>query len=206
MTFYTYNVIYKNVHLLVAILIDKQSSKGSGSFMRKLTGWRDLVAGGVYNMVYVGPAGKRGIDEKQTFVVIKNDPKLVVQFVFDQFGSIYSDQLRSDERTLGLPDKVFEHFDLFEPTDESEWFRSAIKVTSLAEALEAGLVTTEYISNQEISSHCFQFAKDLGVYWLISLDETFSGNPLLRRVFILWKSWDALDADFAQYKTTINHS
>ncbi len=173
--------------------------------MKKLQSWKDLKKGGVYNQVYVGDnEAYAKVNGKQTFIVIETTPALKTETLFDEFGSVYSDELRSPTATYPKdPELAFKDVELFEPKDKSEWFIKSVKITSLAAALKANLIKMEDIKDSRMRSSWFTpfFGPKrelLGVYHSFSIEGTLE-NPLLQSVFVIWKTWDALYADFAQY-------
>lgn len=179
--------------------------------MKKIKNWRELRKGGIYNRVYTGNNKVYGrVDGKQTFIVLKTEPSLKVQTLFDQFGDVYSAELRSATITFTYPDLAFREFNLYEPENKSEWFIKSLKLTSLAEALDAKFIGVDAIKrvgkNSKIFAESFGERREmLSVHCNFRIEGTLE-NPLLQNVLVIWKNWEELRADFAKYEVEVQIS
>lgn len=175
--------------------------------MKKVDSWKDIVVGRVYNRVYVGPnEAYAKINGKETFRVVATSPQLEVQVLFSQFGSLFSEEFESNMITFGYPDIAFKEFELYEPADESEWFKKSVRCSSIGEALERGLLTAEDVSNKCFDTGrfipCHSGVEFLGVYGRFSV-EGKTKFPVLQAVFVHWKDWKELRAELGKYGTTV---
>ncbi|MCK9351696.1 MAG: hypothetical protein WCT49_01880 [Candidatus Paceibacterota bacterium] len=177
--------------------------------MKKLNSWKELQKGRVYNQIYIGRnADYAKINGKETFKVLDTKPELRLYVLYGQFGWPTKDDLRSTKIPVPNPDMYFEDFELFEPADESEWFKKSMKFSSVATALQEGLLKAEDICNIEIARSVFSPFYDAksrsGGIWLYFPVEGRTVLPLLQTVYIVWKNWDEVRADLEKHGTTIN--
>jgi hypothetical protein len=174
--------------------------------MKKITNYTKLKKGRVYNRVYVGDnKAYAKINGKETFLVLRTEPHLEVVVLFDQFGSPLADDLRGGVITFGAPEIAFKNFELFEPSNKSEWFKKSTKVKSLGAALKRKLITLKAIKvTADWRGQCpFMptFGRDnklKGVQCSFRVEGKMK-DPFLQTVFIVWKNWERLIADFKKY-------
>lgn len=176
--------------------------------MKKLDSYKDFRVGGIYNKVYVGTnAAFAKLNREETFEVIRTEPHLQIEVLFDPFGSVFTEDLRSGLITFGPPKEAFAQYELFEPADKSEWFIKSVKAASLTEAIEAELIPREQIENREMRTSDFLpcwtvVGKFFGVHHSFSI-KGIPSNPYLQRVSILWKTLDDVKAELGQYGSTV---
>lgn len=170
----------------------------------------DLKVGGIYNRVYTGPnEAYAKINGKETFLVLKKNPELKACILFDQFGNVLTDDLRSNEITFPCPERAFKEFDIFRPEGEAEWFKKSIKFSSIKEAVEIGFITNDDVKELAKSSLSFQVFIPIllrnnttKVYCSFSV-EGKTGSQFLQRVYILWNSWEDLKKEFKEMNLKI---
>jgi hypothetical protein len=176
--------------------------------MKKLTSYLDLQVGNIYNSVYTGPNNEyAAVNGKQTFKVIELEPYLKMRVLFDKQGSVYRNDL-SVKVTTTRPDITFAECDLFETEDKSQWFKKSAKVTSIAKALEANLITLNHIHGRmiperEISQIINGNNRFKGFYFCIEVQGT-KDNPYLQRVILVWKKREEMSAELATYNASIS--
>lgn len=176
--------------------------------MKKLINYTWLDKGKIYNRVYVGSNDAYArINGKETFLVLKTEPVLAVQVLYDQFGSPYSEDLRGGVVTFTSPKIAFKEFELFEPENESEWFKKSTRVNCLQEAIDRKLIPESLVAHKRINSNGFvpttSGAGMIGVHWHISVEDK-TDQPLLQTVYVVWKNWEELRADFQKFGTKVN--
>lgn len=177
-------------------------------FGRKVRSWKQLRVGGVYSRVYVGPnEAYARVNGKETFRVLKTKPSLEVQILFEQFGSLFSNEITSDIVTFSSPEKAFEEFEIFEPYTESQWFVKSTMVTTIEEGINRGLLLIDEVRDRTFTS------REFTVYWwgeklssrpsLSFSREGISGNQYFQRTFVLWDSWEAARAELGCHGSSI---
>lgn len=172
--------------------------------MKKVNSYKDFRKGKIYNRVYVGEnQAYAKINGKETFIVLKIRPSLQVQILFDRFGSVNTDDLRSGIVTFDCPEKAFAEFEFFEPENRDEWFIKSAKLGSLAEAIKAGFIKREQIENLKMNAKELVFFHNIGVYRQFSVNGV-PENPYLQNVYVLWKTFEAARKDFADYGTIVS--
>ncbi|MES2087807.1 MAG: hypothetical protein V4467_02310 [Patescibacteria group bacterium] len=178
--------------------------------MKKLKDYSKLVKGRVYNMVYVGENKAFGrIDGKETFRVLETRPELKTVTLFDMFGDPHTPDLSAGPVTYGSPAVSFKDFELFEPTNETEWYKKSAKFTSLGAAFEQGLITQDDIEDMGKPRNRCPFMpsfghdnKMLGVECGFSVEDK-TKYPLLQTVFVVWPNWETLYADFKKFGVVV---
>lgn len=171
---------------------------------------RDMKVGGIYNVVYVGQNHEYGrINGKYTIRVVETIPKFKFYQIFYQFGWIDSDELRSPMHTAEDVERCFRDEEIYEPENESQWFKHSLKFKGLAEALKRGVLTLDAIRdcpvNSRVNSSGSPFVSvaspDCKSSWLYASFnvEDKTAEPLLQRVYIRWDTWEKMRADFRQY-------
>ena len=174
--------------------------------MNKIEKHSELKAGRVYNRVYVGDnEAYARINGKITFLVLKTSPVLKVVELFDQFGDPLQNDLRSGVITISDQSAAFKDFDLYEPSGEAEWFKKSMIAPSLHEAIRGGLIKlvdakryADWQGTCPFVAHCGG-GPNYGLEAVTThfcMEDQIDGQPLLQSVFIVWKTWDALRADF----------
>ena len=165
-----------------------------------------MKKGGIYNLVYTGTNEAYGrINGKRTILVMDIEPELQYVQLHDSFGCPNTDDLRSGVCTVRDPSLAFKEDQIFEPTDEREWFKHSMKVGSLAEAIERGVLTRKEITQHPVhSSHSpftsFSGAKGQFLGLCTSFDvEDKTNQPYLQYVYVWWNTWEAMYADFKKY-------
>ena len=177
--------------------------------MKKLDSYKDLRKGRVYNRVYVGDnKAYARINGKETFRVLETSPMLHVSILFDQFGDPLQQDLGGrNGPTFTDPVAAFRDFEIFEPKDESEWFKKSVRVASLAEAIALGLDPAE-IRGKRLKTDGFtpRWSADsktlAAVYGRFSVEDK-TPQPYLQTIFVVWESWEQLKADYAAYDTIV---
>lgn len=168
--------------------------------MKKLDSWREMVVGAIYNSVYVGDnKAYAKVNGKQTIVILGKDP-LRFQELFDQHGDPFTIDMRDSVITSELPDKLFEHCEIYEPANETEWFKKAVRFDSITTAVQLGLVTMEWLKHLQLRSNYFvphfgAQGKMQGVVGEFCVEDK-TQVPFLQTVVIVWKNWSDLFADF----------
>lgn len=172
--------------------------------MKKIESSSHFCVGGIYNIVYIGDnTAYAAINGRRTIRVTATDPKIKFVTLFDQFGNPLIEDIRSQEITAGT--ESFKEDEIFEPEDESEWFKKSARFSSLQEALKQELVTKEGI--QRIANWC---GTSPFIAHLTGLGHSLAGvtcsfyesdgrapkQPLLQCVYIVWKNWKDLKTDF----------
>ncbi len=170
--------------------------------MKKLCSPTELRTGHVYNCVYVGDNDAYArINGKETFLVINIKPLETVE-LFDQFGDPYTDDIRSTLTTHGSITGAFKECEIFQPSNESEWFRKSVRVNSLADALKQGGITIADIKRKAdwrgqspfvTTIDCNQKLKGIHCSFCV---EDKTDRPLLQTVFVVWQTWVELADDF----------
>ncbi len=173
-------------------------------------GLNDLKVGGIYNRVYTGPnEAYAKINGKETFLVSEITPTLKAFILFDQFGNVTANDLRSNEITFPCPELAFEEFDIFRPEGEAEWFKKSIKFSSLKEATDVGfisqgdvkeLVRLSFVRQVFIPILCWN--NKTKVYCSFSV-EGKTGSQFLQRVYVLWNSWEDLKKEFKEMNVKV---
>lgn len=162
-----------------------------------------MERGGIYNLVYVGENHAYGrINGKRTIRVLEITPKLQYVNLFDQFGKALSDDLAYGPITVENQDIAFKDDEIYEPADESEWLKHALKVGSLTEALKHG-VTEADIAEYRGLVPIIGRTDVLGVRASFQVEDRLADRPLLQCVFIVWKNWEATYADFDAHGVNI---
>ena len=171
--------------------------------MKKLTGPAQLRKGRIYNRVYVGNnQAYAKINGKETFLVLQTKPNLQVVELFDQFGSPYEKNIPSSVITYEMPEVAFKDFEIFEPTKESEWFKKSVVVKSLVTALKRKYVTLGGLKKLADWHGMCPFVASMGRNMkLVGVHCHFcvegkTKDLLLQTVFVVWKDWSRMQADF----------
>lgn len=170
--------------------------------MQKLSGFGEMRLGGIYNLVYVGPnAAYARINGKRTILVTALEPELQYVELFDQFGNPLKEDIRSETTTVGSPELGFAETEISEPADQSEWFKHALKVSSLEEALAHGVTREDIAWYQGRNGRIVPTIGErlLGVQVNFGVEDRLPNRPLLQSVYVVWKDWEAVYADFARY-------
>lgn len=171
--------------------------------MKKIASSLEFRAGGTYNSIYTGAnSAYARINGKQTIRVLETEPKLKFVVLFDQFGDPFNEYLQGPEFSAGT--ETFSEVDLFEVTDESEWFKKSARFTSLQTPLEKGLITLESIRDLADQRNPSPFTAHLtgpkhtlaGVTCCFCTEDEIPDKPLLQSVYIVWENWSKLEADF----------
>ncbi|TSC52333.1 MAG: hypothetical protein LiPW41_544 [Parcubacteria group bacterium LiPW_41] len=170
----------------------------------------DLKVGGIYNRVYNGPnEAYAKINGKETFLVLHKKPELKACILFDQFGNVLAEDLRSNEITFPCPELAFEEFDIFRPEGEAEWFKKSIKFSSIKEAVEIGFINggdVEQLAKVSLSHQVFipilLRNNTTKVYCGFSVEGKTS-SQFLQRIYILWDSWEDLKKEFKEMNLKI---
>jgi hypothetical protein len=177
--------------------------------VQKLSSFKEFQAGRIYNRVYTGSNDAYGrVNGKETFIVIQTEPILQTQTLFDQYGSVTTDDLRQNgPTTFQRPDIAFTEYDLFEPSDKSEWFIKSVRVGSLREALDANLLDRSAFENKQFRgdryvSHSGRNFEHLGFSMHFSV-EGGPNNPYLQTVYVLWKTYNLMKEDLARFGATL---
>ena len=176
--------------------------------MRKLDSSSDMEEGKIYNLVYVGDnAAYAKINGKRTVLVLVTAPELQYVELYDSFGCVTTEDLRSGTITVGCPAVAFEETEIYEPVDETEWFKHSMKVTSLTEAIERGVLTHDDIAiyrNRRFNDVAVSGAhgKLLGRYLSFHV-EGKTTQPYLQWVYVWWNSWEQMQVDFKRYNVDI---
>lgn len=175
--------------------------------MRKLNSVAELQVDRVYNMVYTGNNDAYAkFNGKQTFIVTATEPQLKTVTLYDQFGSLHSDEIRGGEITYGDNLSVFKEYDIFEPESEAEWFKKSVKVTSLDEALERRLITAGDITKRVWRTSTFVTMSENGSFFGLYTSFMVEGKTdrqYLQVVNVFWKSWNEMRGDFNKHGATI---
>ena len=170
--------------------------------MRKVSSYRELEVGKIYNRVYVGPnKAYAKINGRQTFEVTATEPVFQYQILRDKFGDCASEEIRSGVITSSRPDLLFKEVELFEVDDKSEWFIKS-EITTLKAALDEGLITIEDIKGKSSSKeHTSRAGCKSGpaFYTQFGVEGKSSDNPLLQTIYICWMSYEELEEGFAEF-------
>lgn len=169
--------------------------------MKKIDSYKDLEVGKVYNKVYKGSNKAHAkISGKQTIRIIQTTPNLLVEILFDELGSIFSDELANGPVTHLCPEVSFKEYDLFEIEDESEYFIKAQRMT-LQEAFDANLITLDEIrkSNHKVIAVWHEAPKENSFYYKFDVEGRLKENPYLQSVFVEWDSYKERDAAFEEF-------
>lgn len=150
--------------------------------MKKLKSYKEFEVGKIYNRIYIRGEYKEysKINGKETFVVVAISPMLKTQTLFDQFGSMFSDELKGTLSTFSNPEKTFAKYDLFKVDNKSEWFIKSLW-TTLQEALYKKLITLNDIK-QSVGSWICLSGKDWCCRYAV--EGKSKENPYLQRIFV----------------------
>jgi hypothetical protein len=172
--------------------------------MKRIKDTSSLSLGGVYNVMYVGDNAEYAkIEGKRTIRVTEIEPKLKFVTLFAKIGNPLRKDIQGPETTCGT--EPFTEYEIFEPKNESEWFKKSIKFTSLQEALQQELVTeaeiqscANWYSTCPFVAHMTGPERSLeGVVCEFDIpDGRGTKHPLLQSVYIVWKNWEEMKADF----------
>lgn len=178
--------------------------------MKKITPG-ELKAGCVYNKIYRGDnpyyTKHYGVE---TFRVLEDTPQLKTVTIFSSLNPWpLSEELCGNDTRFINPDFAFKEYDLYEPKDETEWFKRSIKVSSLSEAVERGLIASGNITGRHwyrssLTSMSDQDSRHAGYYTTMSVEGS-AENPHLKTVVIHWTRFADLLADFKKFGITIPH-
>lgn len=176
--------------------------------MKKLNSYTELQVGGIYNRVYIGPKEAfKPINGKETFLVMQTTPVLKLVTLFDPHGRIFTDDLSGNPWTMTHPELGFGDYEIYEPKDESEWFKKSVRVNSLSEGLQQNLLTLAGIKERSRGYFNTMFGlKVLGYengYYCSFSVEGKTEHPLLQYVYVTWKTREDLRADFAKHGSPV---
>jgi hypothetical protein len=184
--------------------------------MEKLTDWKslwkNLKVGDVFNRIYVGDnKAYAKINGKGTLRVIETRPEFQAVELFAQFGSPTTEELQSRTITFSNPDLAFKDSELFVPSNESEWFKKSVKVHSLKKALRLGVTLSDIRKYASWSGYCpfvahMNGAPDYGLRCVscqFDVEGRDKTQPLLQTVFVVWRTWNSLIADFKRLKIKV---
>lgn len=169
-----------------------------------------MKVGVVYNMVYVGPnKAYAKVNGKQTIRVLEITPdEIKVMELFGQFGNPLSKEITSGETIYPISGTGFDKVELYECSNESEWFIKSVKLTSLAKAIEAKLIHPKTLRNQAFRSNRFTASFNrqhqlAGVYASFFVRPT-KKYPLLQNLYIVWKNWEVCERDLRKHGAIVN--
>lgn len=164
--------------------------------------YRDMQAGRVYNIIYVGPntayARNNG---KQTLLCLNLGPLQTIQ-LYDPFGSPWAPQLPGCTVTYARPDLAFAEYTIEAEPDERRWFKHSKAVYSLGEALENGLTRAKMARYTRADRHVISHWGNGGVCRGLVISFEVEGNtpdPHLQWLHCCWKSWEEFNLDFARH-------
>lgn len=179
--------------------------------MRKLDSPSQMRKGHVYNLVYVGPNNDYGkINGKRTILIVKVRPFQYV-ILHDEFGDPFTRRVESHVISVGDPQYVFRGDEIYEPENQNQWFKHALRFTSIGAAIKRGVLTKKMVKTHPAKSNpgCIVSVwggKDrhlLGVYGSFRVEGKFKKHPYLQSVFIWWRNRERMIADFAKYGVKI---
>ena len=167
--------------------------------MKKINGCTQFVVGRIYNSIYIGSNDAYAkINGRQTIIIVTAmSSKLQYQVLFDQFGSVFSDELRSGVITSSAPERAFAECELYEIDNKSEWFVKSQFMT-LQEALNENLITLDEIKKSPKSGRVVSISPD-GFYTSYSVEGKSEKNPYLQRLYVKWSSYKEMEDDFVKY-------
>lgn len=174
--------------------------------MRKLLNAGAMKKDGIYNLVYVGNNDAYGkINGKRTILVTATTPKLEYVELHSQFVDSITDDLRSATTTVGDPLIAFKEDEIFEPENESQWYKHSAKITKLSDGIDQGILTREDILGHPVRSSHSPFVavsgangKFQGLYTRFGV-EGQTNLPYLQAVYAWWDTWENMYADFKQF-------
>jgi hypothetical protein len=176
--------------------------------MRRLVSSDEIEEGKIYNFVYVGAtvlyAKNNG---KRTVLVVATAPELQYVQLYDPFGYPSTEDLRRGVITVGCPEAVFKETEIYEPDDETQWFKHSMKVASLTEAIERGILTREDVAvyhNKRVRVVAVSNAQGqhIGRYTCFGVEDKTT-QPYLQYVYVWWNTWDQMNTDFKRYGVDI---
>jgi len=171
--------------------------------LKKLKSYKDLQVGKIYNRVYTGDnEAYARINGKKTFAVISISPEFKIQTLFDQFGSIFSNELRSKEITISDLEKAFAEYEFYEVENSNEYFVKSQFMT-LQEALEQDLITFTEIKEKTDSRNITSINFGKGWYIKFHVEGRSKTNIYLQTVFVKWTSREKMESDFSQIGFTL---
>jgi len=172
--------------------------------MKKIA-WKDFVVGGIYCRVYVGPnTSYSKINGKWTFRVLTTTPELTVRILFSEFGNALVEEITSDIITFTHPDIAFTGYEIFEPANEDEWFKKSARFTSLQDAIDAGLIREiDVLKHTRFIACTDEKGKLVGVRTHFPV-EGKTKFPFMQSVFLVWKDWDCMRADYATHGKVVS--
>jgi len=171
----------------------------------------ELKQGRIYNRVYKGPIARhaQGCFGRETFLVERAGQNPQIRVLFSQFGDIDKATLPRMACSFIEPESVvkLEHYDIFEPKDETEYFINCVVVEGgIAHAIAAGLTTAEYVASVETivdQVYCARGNSGGEQTWKWNLEvQGCPANPNLRAVALLWPSYEAALADLQAHGVT----
>lgn len=176
--------------------------------MRLLGTASEMEAGKVYNLVYAGDnAAYARINGRRTVLVTATKPALAYVELYAQFVSPTTDDLRSDPITVEAPAIAFAETEIWEVDDESQWLRKSMRVGSLGEAVERGVLTIEDIAYyqdrrpRDVAVSNLE-GRHVGRYLGFNVEDK-TAQPLLQCVYVWWNTWDAMRDDFRRHGVEI---
>ena len=165
--------------------------------MKKINGHKQFMVGKVYNIIYIGNnKAYAKINGKRTIIIMATSPILQYQVLFDQFGSVFSDELRSGTITSRAPERAFAECELYEVDDKNEWFIKSQLMTT-QEALDENLITLDDIKKGPKSRSVVSIPG--GFYITYSVEGRSAKNPYLQCVFVKWGSYEEMETDFIKH-------